>query len=65
VLLGQGFVDVGLAAQLKINQCLTDAEAFRFGVFQGLGDFAGLDDSPLNENFTNLFLLLGHLDSPS
>ncbi len=60
VLLGQGFVDVDLVAQLEVDQGFADAKAFGFGVFEGLGDLAGLDDSPFDENLTDFFLLLGH-----
>ena len=52
VLLGQGLIDVDLAAQFQVNQGLANAQALGLGVLKGLGDLAGGDDAPLNEDFT-------------
>ena len=41
VLRGQRLVDVGLAAQLEIDQGFADAQVLGLGVLQGLGDLVG------------------------
>ena len=55
---GQGLVDVGLGAQLEVDQRLADAQVLGLGVVQAPADLLGLNDPPFDQDFAQLLLCL-------
>ena len=60
VLSGQSLVDVAFRGQLEVLEGLAHAHILGLGVIDGFLLFLSVDDSPLDENFTQLLLMSGH-----